>query len=148
MWTYDNSLSTARDKVRFLCGDYDPDNKLFDDGEVDGMLSMQNNDVYRAAAGLANSLASKYAGITSISVDGLSISGSDKAAQYRTLAASLLEQGSQAAGGLGAPFVGGVSKGTMDGVDADTDRFPSKFKVSQFDFTGDAPNVERNQNSG
>lgn len=148
MWTYDNSLSTARDKVRFLCGDSDPDNKLFDDGEVDGMLSLQSNNIYRAAAGLANSLASRYAGMTSISVDGLSVSGSDKAAQYRTLAASLIEQGSQAAGGLGSPFVGGISRGTMDGVDADTDRSPSKFKVGQNDFTGDAPNVERNQNSG
>lgn len=141
-WTYVPTLPTTRDKVRFFIGDNDDQNKIFDDGEIDAMLSLESN-IYLAAALLADQLAARYASEANVSVDGLSVSSSNKTEKYRTLAAQLRERAISTGGGIGMPFVGGISLSTMQSVDQDTDRNPSKFKIGQNSFVQDGSFVER-----
>lgn len=142
-WSYDSSLTADRDKVRFLVGDTDDSNKLVADGEITGSLTIENDNIYKAAAMIAESLAARFAREVSITVDGLSRTGEQRARQYTDLARRLRQRGNEAAGALGAPFVGGVSKGEMNSVDSDTDRFHSRFKMGQDSFNTGEPVVER-----
>ena len=135
-WNYDDSLPTDKDMVRALIGDTDTTNQLVSDEFITAMLVTFPN-TYNCAAAICDGLATKYARTSSISIDGLTVSGADRARMFRDLAANLRAQASQAAsGGLGVPVLTGVSISEMDSVDDDTDRPPSRIKVGQDDFDG------------
>lgn len=128
--------------IRLYLGDTDPANALVSDDQIELIFGVQTNHIL-AAAVLARHLAGKYSRSVSFSVEGLSISSSQKAEAYLKLADALEQQavsGATLPGGasanLGAPFVGGVSLGEMDGVVADTDRNPSQFSVGMHDDKG------------
>jgi len=60
-WTYSgNPASSARDKVRFLCGDVDTTNQLINDAEIAFLLTEWNNDAYISAAFACEAIAGKY----------------------------------------------------------------------------------------
>lgn len=136
--TYDQELLRDIDKVRRLLGDTDISNALLSDEEITGLISLMGN-VFLAAAMAADGIAGRYSRSASFSVEGLSISNSQKSDNYRKLAANLRAQATMAPGGIGVPFVGGVSIGEMQSVDQDTDREPSRFKVGQGDYPGTTP---------
>lgn len=48
-FSYNNSLSTDRDKLRFLIADVTSSSAIYQDSELDGVLSMESN-LFRAAA--------------------------------------------------------------------------------------------------
>ena len=48
-FTYNTTLSASRDQLRFLISDVDSANVIFQDAELDGVLSLASN-VFRAAA--------------------------------------------------------------------------------------------------
>lgn len=48
-FSYNNSLSADRDKLRFLISDTDSSNVIYQDSELDGVLSIDSN-IFRAAA--------------------------------------------------------------------------------------------------
>lgn len=48
-FSYNNSLSSDRDKVRFLISDTDSSNTIYQDSELDGVLGIEGN-IFRAAA--------------------------------------------------------------------------------------------------
>lgn len=136
--TYSTSLTTDIDKVRFLIGDTDVSNAVVSNEEITGLVTLMGS-VYLAAAQAADGLAGKYSRSVSFAVEGLRIENTQKYEHYRGLAQTLRAQASLASGGLGTPFVGGVSKSAMDTVDDDPDREPSRFKVGQMDFPGTEP---------
>lgn len=142
VWTYNSALATTRDQVRFLVQDTNTSNKLLDDSEVDWMLTQETN-IYFAAAALADALSAKYAGVKSIDVDGLSVDYSGLSDRYAALAARLRRQAQASAGGIGLPFVSGVSVSEMNSINSDTDRVPNKFRINQNQFAPDNPDVER-----
>lgn len=133
--TYDPTLPTDRDLVRRLIGDVDMSNALISDEEINALLT-RIGSAYLTAATLADGLAGQYAKSVSFSVEGLSISNTQKYEHFLGLAARLRSQATLADGGLGTPFVGGVSKGEMQSVDDDTDKEPNRFKVGNMDYPG------------
>lgn len=122
-FTYSTAVSTDRDKVRLMLGDTDPGDAKFSDEEIAGALAIYGTTSLTAAA-LADSLAAKYSGRTSISVDGLSVNYAARVAQYSALADRLR---SASAGSIGEPFVGGIRSSEMDAADEDTDRVAPAF---------------------
>lgn len=137
-WTYDDALPTDKDTVRFYLGDTDETDPLASDEGILKMLTVYE-DVFEATAALADGLATKFARMPTITVDGLTVKGTDRAEQFRILAANMRRISSKsAAGSLGVPFVSGTSISEMDGVASDPDRAPNKFDVGQDDFPGTA----------
>jgi len=60
-WTYSGDpAASARDKVRFLCGDVDTNNQLINDAEIAFLLTEWNNDAYISAAFACEAIAGKY----------------------------------------------------------------------------------------
>ncbi len=119
-WTYDDSLVTPKDQVRFLLQDTDSNDKLATDEEIqfviDRWLDVQGSVEYCAAI-VAEAIAARYAREASYSADGTSVNLAQIAGQFRELAASLRAQHKNLLVG-GSPDVGGISpyEGLYPGV--------------------------------
>lgn len=60
-WSYSgNPAASAKDKVRFLCGDTDTTNQQITDEEIAFLLTEWNSDAYMAAAFACEAIAGKY----------------------------------------------------------------------------------------
>lgn len=86
--SYDPTLASAMDLVRFLLGDTDVTNALLEDEEITALLETYGSADYTAAAA-ARSLSARFAGQVDKAVGDLKISFSQKAEQYAALAVTL-----------------------------------------------------------
>jgi hypothetical protein len=88
VWIYNPSLTTDRDKVRFLIGDTDENEPLLQDEEIDFLLS-ENTDIYLAASSAAESISAKFARQSDKSIGDAHTTYSQKAEAYHRLAERL-----------------------------------------------------------
>lgn len=138
-WTYDPtavSYPTSRDKVRLAIGDTDTNDQQLMNEEIDGVLAT-DTDVNSASVQCCVSLAAKYARRVSIAIGPLRMSLQDRADFYLKLANQLQGSAASSVGGIGVPFVGGISIADMESAETDTDRPPSRNTVGM----GEAPGV-------
>lgn len=63
-FTYD--VTTSRGKVRLLAFDTDSTNYVFEDAEVDALLSLEGQSVYRAAACALRSIAAEKSRLAAV----------------------------------------------------------------------------------
>lgn len=127
--TYDPNLTDDEDKVRLLTGDTDTSNPRFSDEEITAALAATGDSIYLACAYLFDGLAAKYALTASISVDGYSRQSGKFIDNFTKLANRFRAQAAtQGAGGLGAPFVGGISESEIETQREDSDRVPNYFE--------------------
>lgn len=137
-WTYGGApgtttSATRRDAVRLLVGDTDTTDQQVSDEEIAFALSQTSDDIYNAGALMCRTIAGKYSRLVDTSIESVSSSYSQRAAQYLELAARLVKEGKRFGSvGLGVPVAGGMSISEMQGVEDDTDRVPSAFRVDQF----------------
>lgn len=137
-WTYGGApgtttSATRRDAVRLLVGDTDTTDQQMTDEEIAFALSQASDDIYNASALLCRALSGKYARLVDTSVESVSSSYSQRAKQYAELAVRLTKEGKRMGSvGLGVPVAGGMSISEMEGVENDTDRAPSAFRIEQF----------------
>jgi hypothetical protein len=61
MSTYDDNLTTDRDKVRFLIGDTDDDQQMLSDNEIAFILTQENNNLLLSASNACRAIAAKFA---------------------------------------------------------------------------------------
>lgn len=92
-WSFDDSLATAKDRIRVLVGDTDADDPLISDEGIAMYLSggaLAQASERLSAAEVATAIAAKYARrATSISEGGASVNWGDLAKRYRDLAEQL-----------------------------------------------------------
>lgn len=145
-WTYGGDPSAnARDGIRFLVGDTDTNDQLLNDAEV----AWVNNQVtgsdtattalYEVAYRCCLTVASKFSRMADKSVGDLSVSMSQKAAQYREQAQELKALASRE-GMVPTPYAGGISLSDKE-IDDDNSDIVRYFSVGQFDNVGSADNV-------
>lgn len=147
-WTYlgcpgTDTADERRDAVRLYVGDTDKDDQQVQDAEIDFALSEKDDEIYAASAMVCRILAGKYTRLVDISIDGVSTSYSDRADSYTALAEKYEQEASLTGGGLGSPYVGGVSKAERDSVDEETDRIKPAFERGQFDNPSKSDTDER-----
>lgn len=137
-WTYGGApgtttAATRRDAVRFLVGDTATTDQQVTDEEIAFALLQTSDDIYNAGGLTCRTLSAKYARLVDTSVESVSSSYSQRAAQYSDLAVRLIKEGKRLGSvGLGVPVAGGLSISEMQGVEDDSDRVPSAFRVDQF----------------
>lgn len=86
--TYDAGLSTAKDRLRRLLGDVDPEYPLLDDATYDGAVSQYGEA--GAAVFLAESLAAEYAQLPVRTDDnGVALDFSERVRTWQALAATM-----------------------------------------------------------
>lgn len=119
-WTYANNpvvggnAAQQRDAVRFYAQENDTAKQRVTDEEIAMLLANEQN-VWMAAACVAEAVANRMGPVSSKSVDGLSISYSR--ADYLALAGRLRARGAN----YQTPSVGGISSAAKDAQEADTD---------------------------
>ena len=122
-FTYSDSVSTTRDRVRLLIGDTDSDEPLLMDSELDFLITLGGN-IYSVAASACETIAAKFAREVSKSVGGLSLGSQDRQAHYQSLASSLRFQ---LALRVSIPFAGGLSQDEKNSNNSDPDLVPHLF---------------------
>tara|TARA_R110000851_G_scaffold1876_2_gene7353 strand:- start:636 stop:1100 length:465 start_codon:yes stop_codon:yes gene_type:complete len=142
-WSYDatdldTETSSGRlNSVRYLVGDTQTSDEQVQNEEVVFALAQTSNNVYNAAAFVANTIASKYSRLVTTKLDGaLSSNYSELSKSYRILATELKTLGQRYnSAGLGF-FVGGILISDVDSVRGNTNRVPSSFRMDRFRFPG------------
>lgn len=137
-WTYSTAVTLDRDKVRLYIGDTNTSSQLFSDEEIAAMVTIQGSAILAAAA-LCDGLAAKFSRSVSFSVEGLSISNSEKSDNYRKLASILRARATSDPGQMGPAYVGGISTAAMDAIETNTDRTHSETKIGMHDYNGVNP---------
>ena len=122
-FTYDATLDTNLDRVRFLLQDTVNTTArpaLLDDGEITWILTVEAN-IYMAAAMCADALATRYRGTTSKTVGSLSLSYSPKT--WEDIAKRLRLRGASHM----LPTAGGILRDDRDAIWSDTDLLRPSF---------------------
>ena len=127
-WTYTSPLSGDRDKVRTYIGDTDTTDQLLSDEQIAFALT-EEGTVRAASAIAAEWIAALFSRKADKSVGDLSISYSQRAAQYTALAVRLRGRSSR----LALPYFGGISETTKDTREDDSDRVEPAFTVDMLD---------------
>lgn len=137
MWTYDSSdlnTTTASGRlnaVRYLVGDTNTTDQQVDDEEINFGLSENKDNVYRTAAWVAQTLASKYARYVDIDLDGQVAESYDQLYKHYSHLVDDLNSRARANGSIGM-VAGGISLVDMKANRRNTDR-PKSFYVTQYD---------------
>lgn len=127
-WNYSGDpTSCPRDAVRFLVGDTCENEPLVEDGEIAYALLKQSQPEL-AAAIVLRALAAKFSRLDSVSVGGVSRSGSAIADAYAKRASELDPSGVTAVTYLVLPSFGGLKISEKDTLDDDTDAVQPAFR--------------------
>jgi len=98
-WTYDSTIPTTKDEVRFVIGDIDAGNPLVADAEIAYALSKEGDNILLAGARVCDHLAAmfsaRYDFATGKAGSGFTASSSQLAKAYRALAVDLRSRSSQ-----------------------------------------------------
>ena len=122
-------------QLRILVDDPSGASQVFDDTHYDTILLIEDN-VYRAAATAARTLAAHYAAKTKVKAGPVTVENQQKFEHYDALAKGYdqraREGGGEGGGGIGAgagaPQLTGVSIDTMDSNNEDEDRYAGVFR--------------------
>lgn len=131
-WSYSDSLSTDRDKLRFKIGDVDTNDQLLSNELLDALLAEQADPTLAAIAAVEGILA-QFARDIDRQALGLGGSRSQKTQFYRDL---LKELRSQAARSSTSAFFGGGSVSEKETIQDDSDNPLTPFRLGQFDNPG------------
>ena len=131
-WSYSDSLSTDRDKLRFKIGDVDTNDQLLSNELLDALLTERGDPVLAAIAAVEGILA-KFAREIDRAALGLGGSRSQKTQFYRDL---LKELRAQAARSSTSIFFGGGSRSEKETILGDSDNTETPFRVDQFKNNG------------
>jgi hypothetical protein len=128
--SYDPSLSTPKDQVRFRIRDTNVtpvSNAKLSDEEIEAMLMLYDGNVMAASIACAQSIAFSYAGQADTTVGDVSVRLSQIATRYSALASELSKQVQSDSRALAVPFTGGISIADKQTRDDNADRVQPAF---------------------
>ena len=128
-WSYSDSLSTDRDRLRFRIGDVDTNAQLLSNETLDALLTTRPDPTLAAIDAIEGILA-KFAREIDRGSLGLGGSRSQKTQFYRDL---LKELRAEAARGDTGAFFGGGSVSGKETIQEDEDKPLTPFRLNQFD---------------
>lgn len=142
-WTYTPTLATARDRVRFYCGDTVVTDQLVSDEEIAGALAMTFSSERSAAALCCENIGMRFASSANAITDdiGQKVEYGERAQFFQERARLLRSQLATAA----LPFAGGLTVTDKDAQETDDDRVLPSFAKNLQDAPGTRPRsrVER-----
>lgn len=127
-WSYDDSLPTDRDKVRFRIGDTDSEEELLSNETLDALLVIRN-DVVLASIDAVQAILAKFAREIDRQALGLGGPRSQKTTHYENLLKVLRAEADKGSTGV---FYGGATIAAKQAALADTTRPRPPFRIDQF----------------
>lgn len=130
-WTYDSTLTTDRDKVRLLIGDYDVNDPLLSDEEL-CFLQGENTDIYSTAvAAIDVAIAAIARKPESKSVGPLSLSYANRVRSLEAARTRIEKMKDERTGVPVNLWAGGISR--SDKITGETDETTKEFRLGQMD---------------
>lgn len=127
-FTFNEDLSTDKDLVRFQLGDTDSEDQLISDEMIAALLTKEGS-VNGAAISACRYLIAKFSREVDSSIESISVSASQKVAQFKNL---VLDLQRNRGGGLAVATTGITRTQIAEGRE-DTDRIPPAFDVRMND---------------
>jgi hypothetical protein len=135
--TYNSSLSTTTDQIRFLIQDTDVSNYPFFQDEEIAWAYTEEGNIYFAGALLCGRLSAHFAQkADKKSIDGFDVTYTKQSEHYAQLQKELQakgENGKNVSLGSLSAFAGGISISDKEVREADTDRVQSSFSMKMDD---------------
>ena len=129
-WTYSGDPATNnRDAIRFMIGDTDTNDQLLNDAEIAYELAQNSSGLYRTAASALRGIIARGRFVDK-SVDGLSVSASQRASQADSLAEYFDRRATRAV----SIYAGGMSISEGQSYDANTNIPAFQFSMGQFSY--------------
>ena len=133
-WSYSGNPATSiLDKVQFLIGDTDSDDRQLSDLEINSVLADNADEPYATSIACIEGLISKFSRRVTKSVGDLSISYSEILKNYRDLLSGLKTKASIK---LCKPYAGGISISDKQIDEGDSDRVQPSFYKGMHDMDG------------
>jgi hypothetical protein len=129
-------MAATISQVRTLVNDPAGPEQIFDDPHYQAIIDIEEN-VYRAAATAAKTLAANYAAKVKITAGPVSVENQQKYEHYADLAKAYDQRAREGGGGdggggvgigAGAPQLTGTSHAEIDALNEDADRYASVFR--------------------
>jgi hypothetical protein len=127
-WSYDDSLPTDRDKVRFRIGDTDSEEELLSNETLDALLVIRD-DVVLASIDAVQAILAKFAREIDRQALGLGGPRSQKTTHYENLLKVLRAEADKGSTGV---FYGGATIAAKNAALADTTKPRPPFRIDQF----------------
>ena len=130
-WSYSDSLTTARDRVRFRTGDTDTNRQMVSNETLDALLVEYNSNVLRVSVIAVRGILAQLTRDTNRSIMGVSGSIDQATTHFRDLLRDLIaEMNTEAGVSAGAITISRAE--TMDAQNGDS-MVPPDFRSGQFD---------------
>lgn len=130
-WSFDDSLSTDRDRIRLRIGDTDTNDQLLSNETVDALL-LTRTSVILAAIDCVQAIIAKLAREIDRSNIGMSGSRSQKTTHFHSVLRELQKEAQMDTG----MKVGGISRDDRNTIEDDSDFIKPSFTVGITDRTG------------
>lgn len=119
-WSYNFTLSAAKDKVRLLLGDTNTNDQILSNEEITFFLTEHGSNIYSAVAACAEAAAAKFLRDKDRSAVGMSSNLSDRYNRFLELAKKY-----KARAGISAELdVGGILESRRDTIRSNSDLIP------------------------
>lgn len=135
-WSFDDSLSTNRDKVRLKIGDINTADQILSNETIDALLTEHGSDVELSAISCCRAIIAKYNRALDRNAAGMSANRSIIVDNYRALLSELLKANR---GNSGARYSGSFSRDRKETIESDPDFIEPFARSGQFDYPGTGP---------
>jgi len=132
-WSFDDSLTTDRDKVRLKIGDTDTNDQILSNETIDALLTEHSDDVMLTTISSVRAIIGKYARQMNRGAVGMSADMSIFVTHYQDLLSDLIKQNR---GNSGARYKSAFNISRKDTIESNSDYITPFANVGMDDYPG------------
>jgi len=136
-WSFDESLSTNRDKVRLKIGDTNTNDQILANETIDALLTEHGSDVMLTTISCVRAIIAKFSRELSRGAIGMSADMTVFVAHYQDLLSDLIKQNR---GNSGARYKSAFSDSRKETIESDDDYIQPFAAVGRDDYPGSGQN--------
>ena len=136
-WSFNESLTTDRDKVRLRIGDTNTDDQILSNETVDALLTEHSDDVMLATISCVRAIIAKYSRNLNRGAIGMTADMSIFVTQYQELLSDLIKQNR---GNSGVRYKSAFNESRKDTIESDAEYIPPFASVGMTDYPGSGQN--------
>ena len=142
-WSFDESLSTNRDKVRLKIGDTNTNDQILANETIDALLTEHSSDVMLTTISCVRAIIAKFSRELSRGAIGMSADMTVFVAHYQDLLSDLIKQNR---GNSGVRYKSAFSDSRKETIESDDDYIQPFAAVGRDDYPGSGQNSPGNDN--
>tara|TARA_R110000824_G_scaffold169764_1_gene346895 strand:+ start:318 stop:764 length:447 start_codon:yes stop_codon:yes gene_type:complete len=142
-WSYSDSLSTTRDRVRLNIGDTNTNDQILPNETIDALLTENSDDVLITTISCVRAIIAKYSRELARGAIGMSADMTVFVAHYQELLTDLIKQNR---GNSGVRYASAFSISRKETIESDSDYVKPFAAVGRDDYPGSGQNSPGDDN--